>query len=318
MAKTQPRHRPVNKRPQQKPRGHAGGRSPRPWYRAPWVPWAVGLLALAVVAFVLRPEGSDAPAPATSGSKPVVGGDLHSLVVDPDDPNKLYIGSHEGVSVSSDGGGTWDALEGLAGADAMGWGFTGDAMIVGGHPGLSVSTDGGETFEQRNDGLPSPDVHALGASDEAIYVGLAGAGTFASIDNGGSWEARSQEFGGAFMGRIQVDPSDAEHLLAPDLQLGVLESSDGGRTWERLGGVEGATWVSWDPSDPDHIVASGQGSVAVTTDGGRSWDQLEVPQGASIVELSPHDANVLYAAVLEAPEATVYVSRDGGENWDRP
>jgi photosystem II stability/assembly factor-like uncharacterized protein len=200
----------------------------------------------------------------------------------------------------------------------MGWAFTGDAILVGGHPGLSVSTDGGETFEQRNDGLPSTDVHALGAGEEVIYAGLAGVGTFASTDAGQSWEARSEEVGGAFMGRIQVDPSDDAHLLAPDMQGGAMETTDGGRTWESLGGVQGAMWVSWDRNDIDHMIATTQGSAAMSTDGGATWEPLEIPEGASIVEFSPHNPEVLFAAVLEAPEASVYVSRDGGDTWTRP
>ena len=275
-------------------------------------------MVLEIVVISLRSGQTDVPAPGVAVSNPVVGGDLHSLVVDPDNPETLYIGSHQGVSVSSDGGETWEVVESLNGADAMGWAFTDDAIMVGGHPGLSVSTDGGKSFEQRNDGLPSTDVHALGAGDEVIYAGLAGVGTFASTDGGQSWEARSEQVGGAFMGRIQVDPSNDEHLLAPDIGGGAMESTDGGRTWESLGGVQGAMWVSWDENDTDHMIVTTQGSGAVSTDGGATWEALEIPTGASIVEFSSNDPGVLFAAVLEAPEASVYVSRDGGDTWARP
>lgn len=317
MAKIQVRPRPSNKRPHARSRSGARKRQPQPWYREyTWLAWVVGLVVLGVVVVALRSGGTDSP--RVSVSNPVVGGDLHSLVVSPDDPDTLYIGSHQGVSISTDGGATWDVVESLSGADAMGWAFTDGAILVGGHPGLSVSTDGGNTFEQRNDGLPSTDVHALGAGSEVIYAGLAGVGTFASTDVGRSWEQRSQEVGGSFMGRILVDPLDDEHLLAPDMGGGAMESTDGGRTWESLGGVEGAMWVSWDQNDTDHIIATAQGSAAVSTDGGATWEALEIPAGASIVEFSPDEAQVLYAAALEAPEASVYVSRDGGSTWVRP
>lgn len=318
MAKTrtQPARRKASPKIQRRP---GSRKPPPPWYqRYSWFPWVVGLVALATVVIALRANQTEAPAPGVTVSKPVVGGDLHSLVVDPEDPDKLYIGSHSGVSVSTDGGKTWQAIESLNGADAMGWAFTDDLILVGGHPGLSVSTDGGTTFEQRNEGLPSTDVHALGAGAEVIYAGLAGVGTFASVDGGETWEARSEEFGGAFMGRIQVDPTDDDHVLAPDMEAGAIESTDGGRTWTALGGVQGAMWVSWDPGDTDHIIVTTQGSAAESSDGGEGWEPLKIPEGASIVEFSPHDPEVLYAAVLEAPEASVYVSEDGGDTWTRP
>lgn len=315
MAKT--KTRPAPRKPP------TGGRSrrkqPPPWYaRHTWLPWVVGMATIAIVLFVLRSGGPDAPSPGVAVANPVVGGDLHSLVVDPNDADTLYIGSHQGVSVSSDGGETWEVLESLNGADAMGWAFTDDAILVGGHPGISVSSDGGKTFEQRNEGLPSTDVHALGAGGGVIYAGLAGVGTFASADGGRTWEARSEEVGGAFMGRIVVDPADDEHLLAPDMGDGAMESTDGGRSWEALGGVPGAMWVSWDENDSDRMIVTTQGSAAMSSDGGQSWEPLEIPEGASIVEFNPHDPELLFAAVLEAPEASVYVSRDGGDTWNRP
>lgn len=320
MAKTQTRRPSRGKtRPKAKPKSGPHRGPTQPWYRKPaWLPLLVGLVAVAIPLIALRAGQPAAPGPGVSVSNPVIGGDLHSLVVDPTDPDTLYIGSHQGVSVSTDGGKTWRVEATLNGADAMGWAFTDEAILVGGHPGITVSTDGGATFEPRNEGPPTTDVHALGSGDEIIYAGLAGVGTFASTDGGGSWEMRSDQVGGAFMGRIQVDPSDEEHLLAPDMQAGAVESTDGGRSWEALGGVPGAMWVSWDQSDTDHIIVTGQGSAAVSPNGGKSWESLEIPVGASIVEFSPHDPKLLFAAVLEAPEASVYVSRDGGDTWVRP
>ena len=319
MARTQTRSKPSHKGPQGKKSARARKKQPVPWYREhTWLPWIIGVIAVGMLLFALRSGGTDAPAPGGSAADPVVGSDLHSLVVSPDDPDTLYIGSHQGVSISTDGGKSWVVIESLTGADAMGWAFTDDAILVGGHPGLSVSTDGGKTFESRNEDLPSPDVHALGAGDNVIYAGIAGTGIYASTDGGVSWEARSEEFGGGFMGRIQVDPADDDHILAPDMGSGAVESIDGGRTWEPLGGVEGAMWVSWSTADTDHMIAATQGEAVLSTDGGANWEPLEVPEGASIVEFSPHDAAVLYAAALEAPEASVYVSEDGGDTWIRP
>ncbi|MDQ3985903.1 MAG: hypothetical protein M3280_05335 [Actinomycetota bacterium] len=317
MAKT--RTRPTPRKAPAKGRRRPGSRKkpPPPWYqRYSWLPWAVGLGVLAIVVIALRAGQPDRPAPGVAVENPVVGADLHSLVVDPEDPDRLYIGSHSGVSVSTDGGDTWEVVGSLNGADAMGWAFTDELILVGGHPGLSVSTDGGDSFEQRNEGLPSTDVHALGAGDKVIYAGLAGVGTFASTDGGMTWEARSEEVGGAFMGRIQVDPADDDHILAPDMEAGAVESTDGGLTWKALGGVQGAMWVTWESNDTDHIVVTTQGSAAESTDGGESWEPFEIPDGASIVEFSPHDREVLYAAVLEDPNARVFISRDGGGQWE--
>ena len=314
MAETQTRPKPHK----DASRGRTTKKPAPSWYeRSPLLPWIFGIGILAIVMFALRSDGADAPAPGESVARPVVGGDLHSLVVDPNDPETLYIGGHEGVSVSTDGGASWEVVESLQGADAMGWAFTDDATYVGGHPGLMASTDGGETFEARNDGLVSPDVHALGAGRNVVYAGLAGLGTFASNDGGATWEERNDRVGGAFMGRIVVDPADDDHSLAPDMESGIVESTDGGRSWEPLN-VQGVSWVSWDVSDSDRIIVTAQGDAAESTDGGRSWDTLDVPDGVTIVEISPHDPDRLVAAALQAPQAVVYVSTDGGATWAQP
>lgn len=319
MAKTgtrPPKKRSQTKGAARKPVARRG--MPTPWYRRRALAlWVVGAAVIAIVAFNVIAGSEERGTPEQPVSLPVVGGDLHSLIVDPGDPNRLYIGSHNGVSISEDGGKTWAAEPTLDGADAMGWAPTDDAMVVGGHPGISVSTDGGQTFEQRNEGLPATDVHALGAGEGTIYAASPAAGVFASTD-GGQWNMLTDQAGQGFMGRILVDPQDPKHAVAPDMQAGAVETTDGGSTWGALGGVRGAIWVSWDEADTDHIVVTGQGVAAESVDGGDSWEPLEIPEGASIVEFSPHDPEVFYAAVLEAPQASVYVSDDAGATWDRP
>ena len=279
--------------------------------------WVVGLAVVGlgvVVAIVLTRAGTGPSSPG----RPFVGGDLHSLVVDPATTSRLYVGGHGGVAVSADRGRTWRQVESLDGADAMGWAFTDEAVLVGGHPGLFVSVDGGRTFRQDNEGLPATDIHALGSGAGVIYAASPPLGVFASTDGGASWEVRTDQVGQAFMGSILVDPRDPDHLVAPDMQAGAVQSSDGGRSWSVLGGVPGAMWVSWDPAATDRVVVSGVGQAALTEDAGRTWAQLSLPEGASVVEIDANDPDTLYAGVLEGTEAVVWISRDGGSTWTKP
>ncbi|CAN5153944.1 hypothetical protein BH20ACT24_BH20ACT24_03810 [soil metagenome] len=289
----------------------------RPSFLRRYAPWLLVLSGLAIaglVTIVVSTRGGTDSTP----DRPFVGGDLHSLVVDPTDGGRLYVGGHEGVATSANGGRTWRQIETLEAADAMGWAFTEDLVLVGGHPGLRVSRDGGATFELQNETLPATDIHALGAGADVIYAASPQVGVFVSTDAGGSWTIRTTQVGHGFMGRILVDPEDSEHILAPDMQNGAVESLDGGRTWRALGGVPGAMWVSWDPRNTNHVMASNTGSAATTTDGGVTWRAVNVPPGASLVEISPEHPEVILAAGLEGTSARVWMSRDEGATWTAP
>ena len=250
------------------------------------------------------------------GAGGLTGGDFHSLVVDPSDPQRLFAGGHQAVSVSTDGGATWTEVEELRDADAMGWAFTDDAVYVSGHPGLNRSTDGGETFEQVNEGLPDTDLHAFGGSDTVLYGASPAVGVFASDSGRGEWQVRNDSIGHSFFGRVLVDPGDDDHILAADASAGVAESADGGRSWRLLdSGLDSATWISRGGDDLEVLVASGPAGAALSDDAGRSWRPLDVPQGVSLVEAVPGDADVLYAGRHEGDRVHVLVSTDGGTTW---
>ena len=89
----------------------------------------LAVVGLGVVAAIMLTRADTGP---SSPGRPFVGGDLHSLAMAPATTSRLYVGGHEGVAVSADGGQTWRQVESLGGADAMGWAFTDEGALVGG------------------------------------------------------------------------------------------------------------------------------------------------------------------------------------------
>lgn len=274
------------------------------------------VVAIAAVAAVVASRGGDEGASPTGGDRPagLVGPDFHSLVIDPTTPGRLFVGGHQAVSTSVDGGRSWTRVESLDDADAMGWSFTDKAVYVSGHPGIGRSTDGAATFRRANDGLPDTDVHAFGATNSTLYAAGPGIGVIASTDGGATWTPRTSAAGRAFFGRILTGPGDNQ-LIAADARTGAVESTDGGRTWRPLGGPPGAVWVS---RSGQALYVSTQRGVARTVDGGKTWEQVTLPNGATLVEADPDDPNVLYAGVHRGDAVTVWRSGDAGETWTRP
>lgn len=252
----------------------------------------------------------------SSGTGGQTGGDFHSIAVDPSNPERIFVGGHQAVSESTDGGATWSDVPALRGADAMGWVFTTDSVYVSGHPGLTVSVDGAGSFELGNDGLPDTDLHALGGTDDVLYAAGPGVGVSVRTEPGGQWEQRTAQAGQSYFGRILVGPTEPERLIAADAASGVVASADGGRTWQTLpSGLESASWLSRSGSDGQTIVASGGAGAALSSDGGATWEPLVVPPGASLVELSPDDPDTMYAGIHDGDRVRLSVTHDAGRTW---
>jgi len=295
--------------------------------RSPLLVWGVvamfALAALAAVSVLI----AGGPGVRSSGTgtveRPVVGGDLHAMAVDPKNPDRVMVGGHEGAAISEDSGKTWRQVSDLEGADPMGWAIAPtnpQKMYAGGHPGFYRSEDGGETWIQDNSGLPGTDVHGLGMdpqNPDTLYASIMGAGLYRSTEAGGSWEPVNAEVG--VMGPILVDPRDSEILYAAGMEGGFVKSEDGGKGWIELGTIPGgmAMWVSQSLEDPDVLYAA-NGGVSKSTDGGENWRPMNegLPEGASTVAVAADDPRIVYAGVLDGTEARVYRSEDGGESWE--
>lgn len=273
-------------------------------------------VAFAVTLVLVARDRIGSRASGSSSGGGYVGGDFHSLVADPAVPGRLFVGGHQAVSVSSDGGATWAEVPSLADADAMGWSFNDTAIWVGGHPGLVKTSFNTDTAKGRSTGLTGTDVHAFGGDDRVMYAAGPGVGFIKSTDGATTWTTVSAAVGQSFFGRILVDPTDIDHIVAADAANGVLSSRDGGATWKRLKPTP-SSWVS----SPDGLVtlfASGGDGIAVSTDGGASWSTLTVPVSATMVEADPTTPDHLYAGAHDGDLVRVWSSKDNGTTWQTP
>lgn len=293
------------------------------WARyVPAVLVAVGISALAVGAVWLSSGGKQA---GTLGERPFVGGDLHSLVVDPKDPERIVVGGHEGGAVSDDGGKTWTQASGIEGADAMGWVIdpqNPSKMYVSGHYGFYRSEDGGKTFDKDNSGLPATDMHGLGMdpkNPETLYAYVVDRGVYRSTNSGGSWQRLSDEVG--VMGPILVHPENPNTLYVSSMQGmrgNFSETTDGGKTWRTVAPLPGMVMsIAQDQKNLDTFYAANGQRVLKSTDGGESWRTVVggLPSGVSAVAVSPSNPMIVYAGALDGTTARVYRSEDGGESW---
>lgn len=277
----------------------------------------VATLAIAaiIVAAILKSgdgEGSNrSPTAAATEGLPDTP-DYHALSVDPTNPRRILLGTHQGLYASTDAGKTWE-FETLSGQDAMNLARTGaQTLWTAGHNVFAKSTDGGRTWIALSpEGLPSLDLHGFATDPRhprTVYAAVAGEGLYRSIDNGVSFSPISTDVGAAVMA-LAVTPSG--DILAGDMQRGLLSSSDNGKSWRSVVRAQ-LMGLALNPKNPKRILAAGPG-ILLSTDGGRTWRQrLEISQGAGPVAWSPSNPNLAYVVGFDR---TLYRSADGGETW---
>jgi photosystem II stability/assembly factor-like uncharacterized protein len=308
------------KQAKQDPPPKTSERARRPWW--PWLLGALGVFLLVGFAIQALPKdttGGKSATRATAGLPDTP--DYHSLLVAPDDPKRIFLGTHFGLFESADGGNKWRATNAFEG-DAMNLARTKDATLyAAGHQLFKRSSDGGKTWEdvplddaisetRAMDGEKSVDIHgfAIDPVTDALYVAAANRGLFRSTDDARSFTKLS-DTGAAAMG-VAVAGDDPLRIYLGDARQGLLVSDNEGKSWEAL--QEGVTSVAVHPSADKHLLAGGQ-ALYVSQDGGKSFTPvLENEAGIGPVTFAPSDPKIAYAIGLDG---TFHVSRDGGKTW---
>jgi photosystem II stability/assembly factor-like uncharacterized protein len=186
-------------------------------------------------------------------------------------PNRGFLALGTGLAQSTDGGYTWQKMEGagITGGEAISFA---DSLhgVIGGYGGAAFrTTDGGNTWINARTDLLSNFSGVSFASHDLGYA--AGRSVIARTkDAGMSWSPTVVE-GGAFGDIVALDATTA---IAAGSNGVVVKTTDGGDHWTQVntGGLGGSKLCFSDPLQGT-LFGSG-GSLLRTTDAGSSWTQL--------------------------------------------
>ncbi len=190
------------------------------------------------------------------------------LTMDPANPDVLIAG-------------TWDFRR-------QGWTFRsgGDGPDAPSASGMSRTTDGGKTWTPmtaaRNKGLPAGPWGrvevVIAPSDAKVVYALIeskASALYRSSDGGATWEARDRSqmmvWRPFYFARLIVDPTNADRVFKPDLNL--IVSEDGGKSFSQTGGGSHGDWhdVWIDPTNTKHVIGGDDGGFWTSYDGGNRW-----------------------------------------------
>ncbi|TAN24730.1 MAG: glycoside hydrolase [Acidobacteria bacterium] len=185
------------------------------------------------------------------------------------------------------------------------------------------------------------------------YIGFDNGGVWESTDYGSNWFPIFDGEATGSIGAIAVAPSDPSviyvgtgaGIIRPDLSTGggVYKSTDGGKTWTRLGldDTEMIANIAVDPHDPNRVFVAALGhpygpnamrGIFRSTDGGKTWKKVlyvDEYTSANDVRINPENPNVVYAALWQQQEGFaedmsfsggsggIYKSTDGGSTWHK-
>jgi photosystem II stability/assembly factor-like uncharacterized protein len=194
-------------------------------------------------------------------------------------------------------------------------------------------------------------VAGVASEPNRYYMGAGGGGVWETKDYGNSWKNISDPyFENDNIGAIAVAPSNPRIIYVgtgnPAFRNtfltgdGMYKSTDGGKTWIRIGLAKTGiiSWIIVDPHDANvvYVAAMGQGWVSnpergvfKSTDGGKTWKKIlyvDSKTGAISLAMDPSDPHVLYATMWQAyrrhwmlssggPGSGLYKSTDGGARW---
>jgi photosystem II stability/assembly factor-like uncharacterized protein len=183
---------------------------------------------------------------------------ITDLVLDPRDPNVLYAASYQRRRNVG--------------------------ICIGGGPeaGIFKSVDGGATWNKLTSGIPSVDLGRIALAlspqnPDIVYALIVAAGTesgfFRSSDRGVTWVRQSnyRVVDPQYYGEIYPDPHHFDRIYAMDVTINVTD--DGGKRFQRV------PWqihvdnhaMTFDPTDPDHLLVGNDGGLYETCDGGNTW-----------------------------------------------
>ncbi len=197
------------------------------------------------------------------------------LVMDPNNPRVLYAGAWQTERKP------WTIIDGGPGG------------------GVYKTTDGGESWERLEGGLPTGVVGRVGIAVSPLNsrrlwviqeaLDESKGGLYMSEDGGKSWQHinRKHEYRQRawYYSRIFADPKQ-EHTLYL-LNTGFYKSLNDGKNFERIPVPHGDNHNLWlNPDNPDYMIQSNDGGSNISFNGGKSWSSQNIQPTAEIYRVT--------------------------------
>lgn len=243
------------------------------------------------------------------------GGQIASVIIHPDDPDKVYAAvmgqpfrksEERGVYMTEDGGKTWENIL-----------FLSDSV---GAVDLEFAPD-------------NPDIiyAAMWRAERKPWTIISGGaedGIYKSVDGGLSWEKKTKGLPAGLIGKIDFavsadDPSRVwAQVQATFGTEGLYRSDNYAETWERVIMPPAThksimyrpfyfTNLTADPNDANHIL-SGTKAFWESFDGGKTWNRIPTTHSDHHdLWINPLNPKVM----IEGNDGGAAVTRDGGANW---
>lgn len=261
-----------------------------------------------------------------------MGGDVRELVIDPSNPQHLYLGTIDGqIYQSTDGARTWSRLANFNRPSIYIDHIIIDprdpkTIYVAAHKhkepgGFFKSTDGGATWRESVE-LKTEALHSLAQSpsDPNILIVGSNRGVYRSNDSGETWEQLPTS---AYpdirnIESIAVDPRDARAIYVGTWHL-PWKTEDGGQTWKSIktGMIDDSDVfaIEIDATRPDHVIASACSGIYESQNAGASWRKVQgIPsQSRRTRDILQHPAipSTIFAGTTEG----FWRSTNGGNSW---
>lgn len=209
------------------------------------------------------------------------GGDVRSLAYDPQNPDRLFLGTSAGqLYVSNDRGKSWTRFARLG---------------------------AGNDYVLDNIDIDPTNSSTMFIATWSVDGQISGGDLFRSHDGGKSWQALSAMHGKSIRA-LAISPSDHRIVVVGALD-GVFRSRDGGDNWERVSPpnhaeIKNIESIAIDPRDPNVIYAGTWHLAWKTNDGGANWHPIK----NGVID----DSDVFSIIVDHKNSSTVYLSACSG------
>lgn len=165
--------------------------------------------------------------------------------------------------------------------------------------------------------------------NNTVYIGGAEGGVWKTTDGGSNWKPLTDLQPTLAIGSLAIDPSNPDTVYAGTGEanfnydayngMGVLKSTDSGRTWTLLGSdifqQANIGSLAVCPADGKVLLAATPFGLFRSADAGVTWN-VAMSDMANSVLFDPSNGATAYAAIIGFGDTTgVYKSLDSGKTW---